>query len=515
MDTNISFWQTTTNLNNTNAGEINNKKFDILIIGAGLAGINTAYLLANKGYNIGIIEASNIGYGVSSYSTAKITIQHNLIYDYLIRNFGLSVAKNYFNANQDGLEFYKNIVSNLNIDCDFELDKAVLYTTDSNNIYDLKNEQDAYKQLNIKSSLIDNYLLPFPIKAGLEIFNQYKFNPLKYLYIITKILLKNKIKIYENIRAIDIKQHKSPYEVLTSNGKIFADKIVVTTHFPFDKSLGRFYWKMSAEKSYVIAAKTNIKKFNGMYINIDKDIRSIRFQKYGDDNILLLCGCNHMVGMKKDEETCYNELEQYLIKYFSKYTVIKKWSTQDCMTHDKLPYIGTIDNHNNNIYVATGFNKWGMTTSALSSIIISNMILNNNEIYYDNIFNPNRHMNLNIDSVLDIGKTGIISFIGLVKRIFLNSHADINDLDKMTGKIIHSNGIKIGVFLDESNIFHCIKPTCSHLGCELKFNNTEKTWDCQCHGSRYNIYGEILEGPATKPLKYVRINKEELIRKNG
>ncbi|QSX04709.1 FAD-dependent oxidoreductase [Sedimentibacter sp. zth1] len=508
---NNSFWHQTTSYRNLNTKNISGKKFDVLIIGAGLSGLNTAFLLMNKGLNIGIIDSTHIGYGVSGYSNAKITIQHNLIYDYLIRNFGISTAKNYYKANLDGLNFYKNIIYNLNIPCDFQEDFSVVYSKYNEKVYDLKSEKEAYDAIGIKSNIIDIYSMNFPISCGLEVPNQYKFNPLKYLYSLANILNKNNIDIYENTKAIDVCLNENPHKIITNNGDVFANKVIIATHFPLKKLLGLFFIKQSQEKSYIIACKTNTKPFDGMYINIDKNIRSIRFQKNIKDSILLLGGCNHPVGKPNNEENAYKKLEDFLIKYFSKHDILAKWSTQDCMSHDRIPFIGPISKLYKDIYVATGFSKWGMTNSAASAIIISNMILNNNITYYENIFNPYRHLNINATSVFKIGKASYNTLIGYSKKLLLRSKKEVLDLKNGDGTIINSGITNIGVFLDDEDNFHCIKPVCTHLGCSLEFNTEDKTWDCQCHGSRFDILGHVIEGPATKSLKYAKIKRSDIL----
>ncbi len=509
-----SFWHETAKFKNTAKDKniFENKEFDILIIGGGLSGLNTAYLLMNKGFKIGIIDASELGYGASGYTTAKMSVQHNLIYDYLIRNYNLDTAIDYYMANLEGISLYKDIINEHKIDCDFASDDSILYTSDKNKIYDLKSEYEAYKRLNMDCELRENFQLPFPIEAGLILKNQYRFNPLKYLFKIADILIDNNIQIYENIRAIDIISDNKPYDIITDKGHIYADKIIVSSHYPFDRTLGAFFLKLSAEKSYVIACKTNVKKFTGMYLSIDKNVRSLRYHKHDNQDILLVGGCNHKVGTgdSNEESTCYKDLEDYLIKNFSKFEIVSKWSTQDCMTYDKLPYIGTIDKKHEDIYVSTGYNKWGMTTSAAAANIISNSILHKS-VSYNNIFSPNRHISMNLNSVKEFGESGGNILIGFVKRFLIYSKEELSALENCSGIIINHKLAKLGVYLDDNETFHCIKPICTHLGCEVKFNNAEKTWDCRCHGSRFDIYGNIIQGPATIPLKYYSVKKEDLL----
>lgn len=509
---NESYWHKTAFYKNLNTKNISGKKYDVLIVGAGLTGLNTAFLLMNKGLKVAVVDSSKVGYGVSGFSSAKITLQHGLIYDYLIRNYGLNYATNYYKANHDGINFYKSLIRNLNIPCDFQEDKSIIYSKYKDKIYEFKSEAEAYDRIGLKYNIIDEYDLEFPIKCGLEIEHQYKFNPLKYLYYLAEYIGKNGIDIFENTKVINISVFNKPYKIYTDKGEAIADNVIIATHFPFKKILGMFYLKQYQEKSYIIACKTAVNKINGMFLGIDKDAISIRFQKSGKDNILLIGGQNHKVGDSRRYINAYRYLEDYLIKYFSKYEILSKWSTQDCMSNDRIPFIGSINKFNSNIYVATGYSKWGMTSSAAAAIILSNTILNSNKIeYYDSIFTPYRHLNLNATTITNVAKSSYNTFSGYAKRFLINS-MDIKNLKNESATIVSHNTNNIGVYLDNLDKYHCIKPYCTHLGCSLSFNDEDKTWECKCHGSRYNIYGEVIEGPANKNLKYTCIEKKQLFK---
>lgn len=508
---NNSYWNITSNYNNPNNKNIDNKSYDILIIGAGLTGINTAFLLMNKGYKIAVVDCKKIGYGTSSKSSANITIQHGLIYDYLIRNFGKEVAKNYYLANLDGLKFYENVINNLNIDCDLVKTKSILFSNNQDEIYDLKTEKEAYDKLNIESELINIYDMNFPIQCGLEIRNQYKFNPLKYLFSICNILNKNKIDIYENTMVYDIKKYNNYYKIYTNSGNVIANKVLICTNLLLKKYLKLIPNKIYQEKSYFIACKTNIKPFNDIYIGLNEKIHSLRFYKYKDSNILLLGGQSHIVGKNINEKNIYNQLINYVIKYFSKFELISSWSIQDNISLDKLPFIGQINKFNNNLFISTGYNKWGMTSTASAAIVMSNMIINNNDAMYKNIFCPYRNLNINLTSMQLYSKVSLNTFLGLAKKLIYHNKNNILNMNYQEGKIISSKIYKLGVYLDKNNDFHCIKPYCTYSRTLLKFNEIDKTWDCICHGSRYDIYGKVVYGPALNPLKYVKINLEKII----
>lgn len=506
-----SYWNNTSKYNNPNNKSIANKSYDILIIGAGLTGINTAFLLMNKGYKIAIVDCKKVGYGTSSKSSANITIQHGLIYDYLIRNFGIQVAKNYYLANLDGLKFYENVINNLNIDCDLIKTKSILFSNNKNEIYDLKTEKEAYNKLNIKSELINIYDNSFPIQCGLEIKNQYKFNPLKYLFSLCNILNDNNIDIYENTMVQNIKKHNHYYKIYTNSGNLIAHKVLICTNLLLKKYLKLIPNKVYQEKSYFIACKTNVTPFEDIYIGLNEKIHSLRFYKNNNSNIMLLGGQSHIVGKNINENKIYNQLVDYAIKYFSKFELISSWSIQDNISLDKLPFIGQINKYNRNLFISTGYNKWGMTSTASAAIIMSNMIINNNGAMYNNIFCPYRHLNINLTSLQLYGKVSLNTFIGLAKRLIYHNKNNILNMNYEEGKIISSGIVKLGIYLDKNNDFHCIKPYCTYSKGLLKFNEIDKTWDSLCHGSRYNIYGKVIYGPALKPLKYVKINFKKII----
>lgn len=489
---------------NRNKDELKEKSFDVLIIGAGLTGLNTAYLLKDSGYKIGIIEATTVGYGVSGYTTAKITVQHDVFYDYLINSFGIAEAKQYLRANEEGLNLIKKIIEENNIQCDFKEQDAFVYATDDAELVMIKQELEAYKKLGIDGFYAEKVPLPNHALGAIGIRNQGQFNPLKYLYSLLNILNNSgSCEIYENVRAQNIKLHSGHIDVETEAGTIHANKVVVASHYPFDDSFGLYFLRLYQDKSYIIAARTKEEPFKGMYINIKDPIYSIRYQFSDKENLLLLAGGNHRSGEKENEEDSYNELENFLNTHFKEAEIVSKWSTQDCMTYDKIPYIGLYSKSVDNLYVATGFKKWGMTHSAAAALILRNKILNIDDDFSE-VFNPAR-----ITPTQSAKE--FFSSISSITKAFAKRIAPVPDelmeVEIGKGKIINYNGKKVGVYKDYKGDYFCINPVCAHLKCSLSFNEAEKTWDCPCHGSRYDIKGNILEGPAVKPLDKISIRK--------
>ncbi|MGT2617118.1 NAD(P)/FAD-dependent oxidoreductase, partial [Clostridium perfringens] len=347
-------------------------KTDVLVIGAGIAGILTAYMLKQKGREVVLIDAAEIASGNTKNTTAKITSQHDLIYSKLIAEFGEEKARQYAKANELAIKKYKEIIEYKRIECDFEEKPAYVYSL--NEVDVLKEEVEAAKNLGIDAEFVQEVNLPFKIKGAVKFNNQAQFNPLKFLRGIS-----NELVIYENTRALEIKENL----VVTSGGNITANNIVVATHYPIMNAPGYYFMKMHQERSYVLALE-NTSEIDGMYIDLNKEGYS--FRTY--NNLLLLGGISHRTG-ENEEGGSYDELRKVVKKLYPKAKEKYYWSAQDCMTIDGIPYIGRYSNETPNIYVATGFNKWGMTSSMVSAMIISDMILEK-ENDFSEIFSPRR-----------------------------------------------------------------------------------------------------------------------------
>ena len=453
-------------------------KTDILVIGAGIAGILTAYMLKEKGRDVVLIDGDKIAGGNTKNTTAKITSQHNLIYHKLISEFGEEKARQYAKANELAIKKYKEIIGERKIDCDFEERPAYVYSL--NETYFLKDEVEAAKKLGINAEFVEETELPFKVEGAVKFNNQAQFNPLKFLENISKDLT-----IYENTRAIEIRRN----EVVTNKGKITANYIVIATHYPIMNAPGYYFLKMHQERSYVIALE-NVDKINGMDIDVDESGYS--FRNYKD--LILLGGIKQRTG---DNETggSYDKLREASKELYPKSKEKYHWSAQDCMTLDGIPYIGRYSDDTPNIYVATGFNKWGMTSSMVSAMIISDIILEK-ENDFKEIFSPKRFdLSLSINNVAkDISETAK-NFIA--QKIYIPS-SQIEHIQNGHGGIVEYNGEKVGVYKDKNGKEYIVSTKCAHLGCELKWNADELTWDCPCHGSRFDYKGRLIGGPAVK-----------------
>ncbi len=410
-------------------------KTDVLIIGGGITGILCAYELQRKGIDYVLAEAETVGMGITRNTTAKITSQHGLIYDKLIKLFGIEKAKQYLDINEKALNRYRDIC--IDIDCDFEEKDSYVYSM--NDRLKVEREIKALEKLGFRASFADRLPLPFETKGAVRFPNQAQFNPMKFIYAISKDL-----NIYEYTRVHELKRTTA----VCGGGKIYAKKIIVATHFPFINKHGAYFIKMHQHRSYVIALE-NAQDVGGMYV--DEALSGLSFRNY--EKLLLVGGGSHRTGKKGGS---WEELRAFAKKYYPDSKEKYYWATQDCMTLDSVPYIGVYSEGTKRLYTATGFNKWGMTSAMAAAMILCD-IIQDGENDYDELFYPSR-------------------------------------------TILHPQ-LAVNAFESTKGLLTPLPKRCPHLGCVLKWNPYEHSWDCPCHGSRFSKDGKLIDNPATGDLK--------------
>lgn len=471
---------------------------DVCIIGAGLVGITSAYYLSDSNLKVAIIERNKVCSNVSGKSTAKITSQHNLFYDYLINSYGIDFAKGYLEANQDAIEKIKNIIEKENIDCDFSIQDSYVYAHSKDDLTDIHKEKKAMDTLNFPCELVENLPLPIENFGAIKFSNQGQFNPRKYALSLCDIITKKEINIYTNTIATKVEKSDDGYIIYTTNNIIKAKHVILATHYPIVNFPGFYFLKMYQSMSYVIAVDTKCDLPEGMYISSSEPTYSFRTTPYQDKKLLIVAGSDHKTGEKINLENAYEILENKVKELYPKSEILFKWCTEDCISLDKIPYIGDFSSIMPNLYVATGFKKWGITFSNIASKIIADKILGN-ENKYENLFLATRLQP--IKNREELGNMVKESMYSLVINKLKDSPDTLEDVKSDEGKIVEIDNKKVGVYRDKNGECFFIKPVCAHLGCELSFNNAEKTWDCPCHGSRYDIKGNLLNEPAIENLE--------------
>lgn len=442
----------------------------VCIIGGGITGISTAYYLAKKGIDVTVLEKDFLASKTTGHTTGKISIQHGLFYKYLVDTYGTKYAEAYLKANNKAMNNIENIIKEENINCDFEKRDSFVFATSPEKYKSIKDEVDICKKLGISASLEEKIELQNPIQAAIKLKNQAQFNSVKYINGLCNSIISNGGKIYENSQVIDLKKKDNKFELLVksidSEYKVLAEEIVVATRYPLFNFPGMYFIKTYQELEYAICAEVNqnLENFD-MYLSADTPSVSYRsvLGKNGK-RYLLTIGNGNKTG-KTNNINGFEFLEDNLKKYFGDYNILYKWTAEDCISLDKIPYIGKYSNLSKDIYVATGFKKWGMTTSNIAANIITDEILEKSN-KFSVIFDSTR----------------------------LNPIKNKDEMENML-KESYSSLVKENILKSKE------KKYCTHLGCELNYNEVTDTWDCPCHGSRFTKDGKVIEGPAQKDLE--------------
>lgn len=481
-------------------------KVDVAIIGGGIVGITSAYLLKKEGARVAVIEANQILKGTTGHTTAKITSQHDLIYDKLIKNMGKEKAKQYADANEYAIKFIEKLIYEKHIDCDFCHKPAYAYTLMDDYVKKVENEVIAASSLGINAVYDRSSQLPFEIKAAVKFENQAQFHPRKYLLALADTIPNDGSYIFEHTKAVDI-QEEEHCTVLSDTGKkVIASKVIIASHFPFYDGFGLYFARMYAERSYILAAKIKEKFPEGMYINVEEPARSLRSQPNGEGEIILFGGEHHKTGHEDNTNIHYENLGKFANETYNVEKFLYRWSTQDCMTMDNVPYVGKLTEKTKNIFVATGFGKWGMTNGTVSAIILKDLITKGSNKWSE-VYDTSR---FNTASVPSFVTQNLDVAVNLVSGK-LSSAPEAEEVQIKNGeaKIIKKSGEKMGAYRDENGKLHIVDITCTHLGCELVWNNAEKSWDCPCHGSRFNYDGDVIQSPAFNKLKHLGDGKNK------
>jgi len=463
-----------------------NINVDILIIGGGMTGLTSAYFLKDK-KNICVVDANLIGHGVTLNSTAKINYFQQVIYSNIIKSTKYSNALEYLNSQKYAMELLKNIIETENINCDFEQVPSYVFASSEKEVDILKKEVDFLRKNNVN---VIKKSLPASIKSFSSycVNDTYIFNPIKYLKFLYDLLNKKNISVYENTKIINIKRINDKYECYGEKYKIIANKVIIACHYPFFILPFLMPLRCSIEKSYIIVSKAKTyEKFT--CINTNNPTFSLRYYKNNNNIYRINLAKSHDLSSTKNDKYYFNKVKK--IFNINDKDIIMKYTNSDVMTPDYLPYIGVLKK---DLYIGVGYNTWGMTNSILAAKLITDNILNI-ENKFKNIFNPNRK---NIQTLLK-----------LPMYIFNNTKSYVNT-KLIKNKNWYSNGVcfykndgkNLASYIDENGVEHIVYNKCPHLGCSLIFNEVEKTWDCPCHSSRFDINGKCIKGPSVYDITY-------------
>lgn len=472
---------------------------DVAVIGAGIAGLCTAWELVRAGRTVAVLEADRIVGGVTGYTTAKLTAQHTLSYARIAGAQGEDAARCYALAQQDAVEHVARTAADLGIDCDFARRPAYTYTEMADEVGEIRAEAEAAAQAGLPASLVTATGLPYPVAAAVRVDGQAQFHPRRYLLGLADAITAGSGTIVENTRVVDLDEG-DPCRVATAQGyTVSARDVVVATHYPiFDRAL--LFTRLRPHRELVVAGPIDADRDpGGMYLTTADNLRSVRTAPTGDDGgrLLIVTGEKFTPG-EGDVADRYARLIAWVEQRFPGVPITYRWAAQDNATTDGLPYVGPLHPGAHHSWVATGFGGWGMSNGVMSGRLLAASIAGE-ELPWTKLFDPRR---LNVvreaGPILAAGAQVARHFVG--DRLRRAPVRSVDELDPGDAAVLRIDGDRRAVYRDGGGNLHTVSATCTHLGCIVGFNDAETAWECPCHGSRFDVDGAVLHGPATRPL---------------
>lgn len=470
---------------------------DAAVVGAGIFGVTTAYLLKRAGKRVALVEAGRVGQGTTGRTTAKLTVGHGVVYRDLAAKHGRETARVYAESNQAALAELEQVVRRHGIDCDWETTANYVYTTSPERVGDLEAEAEAARLAGVAAELTTTTGLPFPVEAALRVDGQAQLHPLKLLLGLAALVPGDGSHVFEHTRATGLRRGQQ-HVVQTSAGEVLAPHVVVATHLP---SLGRglLFAQAHPVKSYAISATVEKARApKGMFISADAPVRSLRSAPAGAGARTVIVG-GESGGPGEDAAPRYAALADFLLEHFGARPE-HRWSAHDYVPVDGLPYIGRASRRDERVYVATGFAKWGLTKGVLAAGMVTGSILGEPGSATD-LLDPLRRPGLQ-----DVGRLARENakvagrFLGdRLMRPERRGRAE--GLEAGEGAVVRVGAGQYAVHRDESGRLHVLSARCPHLGCIVRWSGPDRTWECPCHGSRFAADGTLVEGPATRDLE--------------
>ena len=467
---------------------------EVAVIGGGITGLTAALRLAEAGRAVVLVDQSSIGSGTTGHSTAKVTSQHGITYAPLLSSHGPEAIQTYGRANEEAKETIAGLAES-RIDCDFRRRDAWVYATGEADRELIEAEARAARRAGLRARIDDDVPLPFSTSGGLVFTDQAEFDPQRYLLGVAQLFEEAGGTIYEDTRATGVSDG-APARVRSQHGEITADHVVVATLIPFLDRSG-FFARAFATRSYCITAAVSGPATAAMLITARPPMRSIRAVPRGDRELLMIGGEGHDTGTGQADPQRYRELADFARLHWEVESIEHRWSAQDYSAADSIPYAGRLHPLTKRLWVATGMKKWGITNGTVAAEIISAGILGR-EHPAAALFSPTRFSAREIPKLALENAKVPLHFFG--DRIRNRGSRPIADLANGEGAIVSSGGERVAGYRDEQGGLHAVSARCTHLYCQVNWNAAERTWDCPCHGSRFTVDGDVLNGPAIEPL---------------
>ncbi|MDS0477875.1 FAD-dependent oxidoreductase [Natrinema sp. 1APR25-10V2] len=487
---------------------------DVAVVGGGITGLSAAINLKEAGRSVAVFEADRIVESTTGHTTAKLTSQHGLIYDTLVSEFGEERARQYAEANEAAIDEVQRRVEEMDIDCDFHRTEAYTYAASPDDRETIRDEVAAAQRVGLPASYAEETPLPFDTDGAVRFDEQAEFHPRKYLLAIAEAIHGDGSHVFEETRALEV-EPGSPSRIETEHGDVIADDVVVATHFPVLDRAG-YFARMHPHRAYLLAVRVDETPLEGMFYGTESPPATMRTYspstaagEHGgeseDDELLLVGGQSHkpsVSGVPTSER--YRRCEAFVREHFTVESIEYRWSTMDYEPVDQVPFIGKIDPLAGNVYVGTGFNGWGMTNGTAAGTILADLIVEGSSPWAD-AFDPQRLTpGASAKSFLEENAKVGGSFVAdRIKSLLAGlEKGSTADLARGDARIVRRASQPVGLYHDEEGSTHAVSATCPHMGCLVRWNDAERTWDCPCHGSRFTYDGDVLSGPAVEGLLY-------------
>jgi len=491
-----SLWLETTPETSYDAFDGRGLSVDTVVVGGGIVGVTTAAKLKRAGQSVALVERDRVVTGVTGHTTAKLTSLHGLIYDRLLETFGADRTRMYAEANEAAIDDVEATVERHGIDCDFERTPAYTYTESPDRVERVRNEVRTARRLGLPASYVEATPLPFDVEAAVRFDDQAHFHPREYLLELARRIPGDGSHLFERTTVTDVEDGE-PCRVETDRGRLTASDVVVATHFPvFDHAF--YFARLEPKRSYVLAATLAEEPPEGMYYDPSDPYFSVRPRPGGNDDMVLVGGQNHRTGHANSTTERYRRLEERASDRFDVESINYRWSTQDFVSVDRVPFVGRHSPQVDHVYVATGFGGWGMTGGTAAAMVLSDLI-QGRENGWSEVYRPPR---------FDVSASArrLVSHNRHAMRHYVEDYVtdrprrDRLRLDPGEATVTRTGEGPVAVYCDEAGEYHAVSAVCSHMGCLVEWNDGEQSWDCPCHGSRFDVDGSVLDTPANDPL---------------
>jgi glycine/D-amino acid oxidase-like deaminating enzyme/nitrite reductase/ring-hydroxylating ferredoxin subunit len=469
---------------------------DVAVIGGGIAGLTTALLLGREGMKVAVVEAGRVGRGATGCNTAKVSALQQTVLSTIRSRHGREATAAYADASRAGVELVARLTAEERIDCELERCPAFTYAAEERELRSVEREADVAEEAGLPAVRTEATDLPYPVAGAVRLDEQVAFHPVKYAQGLAAAIVSGGSVVLEQTRAVAVSDG-SPCEVTTNRGTVRADRVVVATHYPL-LDRGLYFARLEPNRSYCIAVRVNGALPVGMSINAGSPTRSVR--SYGD--VLILGGEGHHTGASDARPERYAQLEEFARRHWPVEAVTARWSAQDPTPYDHLPVVGRYTPLSSRLFVASGFMKWGLSGGSFAAMLLSDLLCERESPWAEH-FDPNRLSLRSTPKLAQMNTTVAFDFVS--DRVRPAEAGSERAVPPGEARVVRDGVGKTGVYRDDDGGLHAVSLRCTHLGCLLRFNAAERSWDCPCHGSRFDVDGAVLEGPATKPLDQRRM----------